>query len=329
MRVPSYNYTSDTIGICKNLQIDLLQDEISLNSISFLDLMFSSIVQEVYNINSQEIEICSLTSNAKMIELHEQNLDGMLFFNQKNLIWEEDFDTKLVNESYEEQDLSSLILASFQPVVISLGDNNQEFKSSFPNTALVNLNHDKIDINFVTEDNVSELQSMHIDNVGYSTPLYVVQDIKSYSLIFNNEIDIEKYKSLNKAIHSQIIDIISMHRFKDQETIEIVLRPETLGIVKIRCEIGDSIVIDVSSDRLTTLSLLQSNASELKDIITSNIIKPQEKMEMSFSMERDNNHREDNKWHNYKSNSYSKTTSDHQEQISMYFSHNGVINFIV
>lgn len=311
--------------------LDLDQDSNDkLEFIKLLDVLFiPEINLENNNFDSKNLEfMADLTSSSKIIRLQEEYLDGKLFQEQPK-VWEENDITPGVDDkSFVSDDITTLILSTSQEFVISPLDKNyyqelQDILPKLPNPALL---ENKSDNNSSDSSDLGIIE-MNFEKVEYSSPLYILQDINSYQSTFNHEIDTEKYERISQVVHNQIVDSISVYQLKDQDRIEITLRPESLGVVKIKCEIGEKIVIDISSDKFATLSLLQNTAFELKEIITNNIIESNN-MEMNFSMERDNSSGYEKREHYTYSNNSSVNTI-HNPQVSMHFSHNGVINFIV
>ena len=139
----------------------------------------------------------------------------------------------------------------------------------------------------LSEMNREELE-IKSENIHFSLPMHILHECDSYDFSINNNVNIEKYEALSNSVHKQMIEKIELHSFSDDDTIEISLYPATLGKVKVKCFTKDNerVIIHVSAEKLSTLSLLQNNAQELKDVLSKHEF-PQD-AELKFDMQKQN-----------------------------------------
>jgi hypothetical protein len=175
---------------------------------------------------------------------------------------------------------------------------------------------------------VLEMKEMSPDLVQVNTSDYIVHEYIKYDCSFSQELNIKKYEALSNAVHNQVCGQVKMHNFNLEDSIEIELYPEKLGKVKIKCNIDsdDRIILQVSTEKLTTLALLQQNALELKETIAKNFNDyHQDKTELSFSMSDDSSDNKQNKHNSH--NQF--PVSDIKTNTIVYFLHNGIVNLVV
>jgi ribosome-binding factor A len=118
-------------------------------------------------------------------------------------------------------------------------------------------------------------KQLEVKQCEYIISEQVVQEYNSCELKLQDGLvdnhGISKYESLSNAVKKQIINSIAIQKVNDKDTIEISLYPKDLGHVKIKYDIHDNVAINISVEKLTTLALLQQNASEIKEVLLKNL----------------------------------------------------------
>jgi hypothetical protein len=113
------------------------------------------------------------------------------------------------------------------------------------------------------------VEGIEIKNCDFTISSQTIHECNSYSYSINEIAATEKYE-LSNSIRKQVIEAIEVRGINTKDSIEVTLHPEALGNIKIKCELQDKLVINFSFEKLSTLSLLQQSAAELKDIIVKN-----------------------------------------------------------
>ena len=334
-----------------NVNSDTHHCELHDNVIDFLEV-FNLLNSQSEKVDEEKFNQGSLFSqqilafHSKIIEIHE-NLD--LEENKISILQEIYMGDNTVEDTYEDicndfnKNIECITLrVSSQPWVfspnykVSSDDSLQTLKSLnnkldlIPNPPAEN----KLKTGATQETAKSEVvleinQEMLPDLVQVHTSDYIVHEYIKYDCSFSQELNIKKYEALSNVVHNQVCAQVKMHNFNLADSIEIELYPEKLGRVKIKCniDIDDKIILQVSTEKLTTLALLQQNALELKETIAKNFNDyHQDKTELSFSMSDGSN--DDNKQsHNNSHNQF--PVSDIKTNTIVYFLHNGIVNLVV
>lgn len=315
---------------------------------SFLSLLDISLVEPSYEPPTGPVHDEPASQNyfaffTKIMEIYEKS------YNEEDCSREQDLvlPTRLTVESCEscsDELVEKLVLnVSAQPWVIpptfEATANNWQLAINGQQTTLrdirvENLYAGKSHLSAPdTTENYCEVQDHEMDHLRFScsadfTTQHVVTEHKISDFSLNETACIEKYEAFNKSLHKQVVDEIIMHDFFDADTLEITLYPESLGSVTIKCEIDESLTINISSDKFSTLTLLQHNAIDLKNIIAANIASGSCEIQMQFNMDHKEQRQNRNENANLNLAGMDKATKPFSE-ISMHFSHNGIVNFIV
>ena len=177
------------------------------------------------------------------------------------------------------------------------------------------------------------IKQLEVKQCEYIISEQVAQEYNSCELKLQDGLvgnhGISKYESLSNAVKKQIINSIAIQKVNDKDTIEISLYPKDLGHVKIKYDIHDNVAINISVEKLTTLALLQQNASEIKEVLLKNLnnnFAP----DLSFNM---GNKSQDNDQNATHSTSLVERINNSKvlevPNALMYLMHNGKINFVV
>ena len=148
-----------------------------------------------------------------------------------------------------------------------------------------------------------------------------IQDINSITFQIEEEAKAASTKELSKLVTNQIKENISIETLGDN--MKIALYPEALGKVTLDCQVGEKLKIEISAEKLSTLTLLQSHAPDLKENL---IVKLQESFEADLSFSMDNGKQDSQERRNFH---YYDLMPLSQEKVELYLIHNGIINFIV
>ena len=165
------------------------------------------------------------------------------------------------------------------------------------------------------------------ESTSYHSQNYVIHQLTQCNFHYTPEININKYEALSHAVHNQICSKVIVHDFKSSDTLEIDLYPEKLGKIKIKCNIenDNKIILQVATDKLSTLTLLQQNAIDLQNIIAQSFYDSYyDKTELNFTMS-------DNQNQQNKENAHYKETliTNIDDNQIVYFLHNGIINLLI
>lgn len=284
---------------------------------------------------------------SKIIQLYEENL-----FDEKNY----DFctisnnsltiDYETISSNDDQLFIDTLTYASSEPWNITPNYNfytESEAIDITNNNAIKNISRRNADF-LITNDlhrfddalltenfmqNKLEHLEIECENLNYVSPVQILHECNECDFSINSDINIAKYESLSNVVHSQIINKIELHSLSDNETLEISLYPETLGNVKIKClkKNEDKIIIHISVEKLSTLSLLQNNAHDLKESILRNFShNSSTETELKFDMQQ-HNHQKNNSFLHFEI--ATNTEDNEHKQSVMYFYHNGIISFSV
>ena len=193
--------------------------------------------------------------------------------------------------------------------------------------------NDSFYLNQKGESQDLNIKQLEVKQCEYVISEQVVQEYNSCELKLQDSVvdnhGISKYESLSNAVKKQIINSIAIQKVNDKDTIEISLYPKDLGHVKIKYDIHDNVAINISVEKLTTLALLQQNASEIKEVLLKNLnnnFAP----DLSFNM---GNKSQDNDQNATHSTSLVERINNSKvlevPNALMYLMHNGKINFVV
>ncbi len=287
-------------------------------------------LQENFNQNPDFVNNL-VAFQAKIIEIHEKLWEDPCKYNISNVKLTVDNLAEIANsDNYEMLDCLTLEVSS-QPWIFSPQEELQmaDLKKLLDPE---NLNKATLNNKIVTENNfISETEprlNVSYESIEFFNSQYIVSHSNISDLSFNNNINLEKYDALTTAVNNQVRDKVIFHNFTSSDTIEIELYPETLGQVKIKClvEESDRVIVEVSAEKLTTLSILQQNALELKEIIDKNF-SSNDSSQLNFQMSQEKNR--ENNHNNVNDQIYLQSSEETPITTKVHFLHNGIINLIV
>ncbi len=302
-----------------------------------------------------------------VIEMQELDQNGLLFKNNSQNIISNNFITAhqitfenpIVDEQLTDfERIEELTLkVSSQPWIISpnldryeakdnYGYNFEKIENNVNTNFLVTSDKERfadkelfesVNSNFINQKeksrelNINQLEAKNCEHILSGQ---IIQECNAYEVrLQDNRVDnnsaISKYDSLSQVVKTQIINSIAIQKINDKDTIEISLHPKDLGHVKIKCDIKDNISINISVEKLTTLSLLQQNAHEIKEVLLKNL-NNNLSADLSFNMgsgSRDNDQK--STYNTYMVEEDNNSNRRDMPNALMYLIHNGNINLVV
>jgi hypothetical protein len=279
----------------------------------------------------------ALAFNAKVIELHESLVseEDIPQVPQKQFIIENTPQTDISDNDLDSQVECLTLKVSSQPWVFSqehkvyLEDLSHLLKKPIQSQVVIET-PTNITSNIETVKKFDENNKIviNLESVDFSNLTYMIHQCSECEFNFTPEVNIEKYEALGHALYNQVREKVIVHDFSS-DTFQIELYPERLGKVKIKCDLDqdDKVIVQVSAEKLTTLSLLQQNALELKDIINKNFSERSAETDISFTMSHDKQNHDQSRSRDQKSHILS--TNEDKINTTVYFLHNGIINLTV
>jgi hypothetical protein len=296
----------------KELDSNLIEfdQELSNASLSLSFLQENDLFDKLPEIDAIEnIDLLKKTISLgeTIIKIHEKIQEEDLIHCKNFIAEEERFNPVLTQEESPLQ----TIAASNQAWVITLGSIEEKI---LPKEEIL-----------LTSDKTLQIPERKIITSDSSPCNYLLapQNLVEISNI-NFQIEekqVESQKELSKLVTNQITEKISLDKLGD--TIKVSLYPEALGKITIECEMGEKLKIEIATEKLSTLALLQSHSSDLKENLVQKLQESLE-TELNFSMDKRDDQK-DNKRNFYYYNLMPLTN----EKVELYLIHNGLINFLV
>lgn len=210
---------------------------------------------------------------------------------------------------------------------------SEQLNTNFLVTEATDRFDDEVLMRTMTESFNCSVTNTTIDSLELQSCGYVLAEqttLKSNNCNFElvNEVGNKKYLELANSVKNQVIDSITLNRTSHDGGLEIDLHPASLGKMKIKYQMKDQEVVSVmiSAEKITTLSLLQQHAQEIKEAIIQNL-NSETPTDLSFSMQKHD-----------KNSTHSHTTEGRtldvdldqdQKQLVVYLAQDGGINLIV
>jgi hypothetical protein len=159
----------------------------------------------------------------------------------------------------------------------------------------------------------------------------MIQICSSYNTTLDSSIELRGYDSFAKAVGKQIsnaISSVSVNMLK-QGGIEVSLYPETLGCVKITYNMNEKAEIHIAAEKASTLMLLQQNANEIKETLMHHMNDGKASVDLHFEQNSSNNMMKKPTNTNNSGNDQHMLQENENTEVIIYFSHNGIVNFVV
>ncbi len=338
-----------------NIFIECLQRQEDSEISTELDIS----IDDNINLNFNEF------SDISIIEMQELDQNGLLFKNHlsdnlsNNLIsahqitFEGSIEDILLTDFEAVEELT--LKVSSQPWIISpnldkyeapdnYGYNFEEIENNINTNFLVTSDKERFEDKELFESinnsftnqkekskelNINQLELKNCEHVMSAHIIQECNEVKLQNNIFDSNVAISKYNTLSNSVKTQIINSIAVQKINDKDIIEISLHPQELGHVKIKCDIKDNISINISVEKLTTLSLLQQNAGEIKEVLLKNL-NNNLSADLTFNMGSDSRNNDQKSTYNVQKFEQDKNFNRLDVPNTLvYLIHNGNINLIV
>ena len=200
--------------------------------------------------------------------------------------------------------------------------------SNFADFELMNNLEDSIKISHKEIDDIAMKLEVSPD---FQLNSEMIQIFNTYNANLSDEIEfVGQHHNLAIAVGKQVsnaISNVSMNVLKSGG-IEVSLYPESLGHVKITCNVGEKTEVHIAAEKISTLMLLQQNADSIKETLL-NSTGNKTSVDLHFNQKNQDNTDAKQSHENMNFGKSDLKQSGFENDITLCFIHDGVINFIV
>ena len=314
----------------------VIEDLQSLEAPIYECFLQKNVISDNYSI---QLALQQIAVGSKFIELHEKDQTDELFsekYSIENLMHSKDASSFTIatlsidnTNDFHANSIEELTLkVSKQAWIISPSFERHNMSSD--NKSLLNKEL-SLEITDATIKEMLIFNTLEIQNCDYMLCRQRFQEcnVLSFELNDHNNINlrgIDHYQALSTSINKQIYNALKINHISNKNGIEISLYPAALGHIKIKCDIKNKIAINVYTEKMTTLSLLQQNAQELKEVLVKNL---NENLSSDINFNMQSNENSKNQQDQQRRFNHVLAQDVESNNVEVFFLCDNLINFII